>query len=226
MTSAFAGFPAGSVQSTPIPDLVFSAILPAVADPAEALVTLYMFWFLSRQRGYPRYMTAHEIEGESTLLAALGAGGDRDAADPRAALARGIALAVARGTMLELTVDAEAGPVRYLFLNTDKGRQAVAAVRAGELVLDAEGPVREARPPDTRPTVFALYEQNIGLLQPLLVDELEQAARDYPPEWIEDAFREAAGNNARSWRYVQAILQRWAADGRGAGGSRRLRSPR
>jgi DnaD/phage-associated family protein len=66
-----------------------------------------------------------------------------------------------------------------------------------------------------------LYEQNIGLLQPLIADELRQAQRDYPEEWIEEAFRLAAEANARRWSYVRAILERWSTEGKSDGTSRR-----
>ena len=68
-----------------------------------------------------------------------------------------------------------------------------------------------------RPTIFELYEQNIGLLQPVLAEELAAAERDYPEEWIADAFRLAAEQNARSWRYIRAILERWAHEGKDDG---------
>ena len=44
--------------------------------------------------------------------------------------------------------------------------------------------------PDERPPLITLYEQNIGLLMPLLVDELREAEDRYPLHWIEDAIRE------------------------------------
>ncbi len=65
-----------------------------------------------------------------------------------------------------------------------------------------------------RPNIFVLYEQNIGLLSPLLADELKDAADQYPPEWIEAAFREAVQHNKRKWSYIRAILRRWATEGR------------
>ena len=42
-----------------------------------------------------------------------------------------------------------------------------------------------------RPNIFVLYEQNIGLLSPLIAEDLKDAADQYPAEWIEAAFREA-----------------------------------
>ena len=40
-----------------------------------------------------------------------------------------------------------------------------------------------------RPSIFSLYEQNIGLLTPLLAEQLVEAERRYPAGWIEDAAR-------------------------------------
>ena len=73
--------------------------------------------------------------------------------------------------------------------------------------------------PGRRPTIYELYEQNVGLLTPLLVEELREAAETYPAEWIEEAFREAVGYNRRNWRYVRRILENWATQGRGERGA-------
>jgi DnaD/phage-associated family protein len=65
--------------------------------------------------------------------------------------------------------------------------------------------------------IFVLYEQNIGLLTPMIADELRDAEKTYPAEWIEDAMQEAVHLNKRSWRYVRRILERWRVEGRGGG---------
>lgn len=67
-----------------------------------------------------------------------------------------------------------------------------------------------------RPNIFTLYEQNIGLLSPMIAEELKDAADHYPTEWIESAFREAVLLNKRNWRYISAILRRWETEGRQA----------
>jgi len=66
-----------------------------------------------------------------------------------------------------------------------------------------------------RPNIYTLYEQNIGLLLPLVAEELREAEQEYPREWIEAAFREAVQQNKRKWSYIRAILRRWASDGKG-----------
>ena len=66
-----------------------------------------------------------------------------------------------------------------------------------------------------RPNIYTLYEQNIGLLLPLVAEELREAEQEYPREWVEAAFREAVQQNKRKWSYIRAILRRWASDGKG-----------
>jgi DnaD/phage-associated family protein len=68
-----------------------------------------------------------------------------------------------------------------------------------------------------RPNIFVLYEQNIGLLTPIIADDLREAEKLYAADWIADAFREAVAQNKRTWRYVQRVLERWAKEGRGTG---------
>jgi DnaD/phage-associated family protein len=65
-----------------------------------------------------------------------------------------------------------------------------------------------------RPQIFALYESVIGLITAPIRERLLEAEKEYPEQWIEDAFQEAAENNVRKWRYVEVILERWQTDGR------------
>ncbi|MHB1296390.1 MAG: DnaD domain-containing protein [Anaerolineae bacterium] len=207
----FAGFPEGKTSFTPIPDLFFTEVLCANENAAELKLTLYMFWALNRQRGYPRYMMVSELENETLLLSALAADSSEE---PGILLHRALQSAVERGVLLLLTIAAEEGDAGYVFINTPQGRKAIEQVKSGDLILEVRGPVREAHIARERPNIFGLYEQNIGLLQPLLAEELELAARTYPPEWIEDAFKIAVESNARSWRYIRAVLERWTNEGR------------
>jgi len=65
--------------------------------------------------------------------------------------------------------------------------------------------------------IFALYEQNIGMITPMIAEELKEAERIYPPQWIEEAFKEAVTLNKRSWKYIARILERWASEGKDSG---------
>lgn len=65
-----------------------------------------------------------------------------------------------------------------------------------------------------RQDIYTLYEQNIGVLTPIMSERLREAARTYPAEWIELAFREAVNYNRRNWAYISRILDNWATEGR------------
>ncbi len=71
-----------------------------------------------------------------------------------------------------------------------------------------------------RPNIFILYEQNVGVLTPLLADQLRDTEKSYPPEWIDEAFDIAVAANKRSLRYIQAILKRWETEGKNSGETR------
>lgn len=81
---------------------------------------------------------------------------------------------------------------------------------APELVVEE---VKESTTTTTAPNIFALYEQNIGVLTPLIADALKDAETTYPPDWISGAIAEAVASNKRNWKYVLAILARWQVDG-------------
>jgi len=78
----------------------------------------------------------------------------------------------------------------------------------------------DSRQPPTI-NIFAIYEQNIGMLTPMIAEELKEAEKLYPPQWIEEAFKEAVTLNKRSWRYIARILERWASEGKDSGEYRR-----
>ncbi len=201
----FAGFPDGKLEFTPIPDLFFSDLLPLIDHLAELQVTLACLWLIQQKKGAVRYVTLAELAGDERLMCAL-----RQDAD---ALREGLERAVARGTLLQVQARRPGqAQQEWFFLNSEGGRAALAQIEQGE--WPAEESFEPARLSARRPTIFNLYEQNIGLLQPMLAQELLEAERIFPPDWIEDAFRIAAGQNVRRWAYIRGILERWARDGR------------
>ena len=64
-----------------------------------------------------------------------------------------------------------------------------------------------------RKEIFSIYEHEIGILTPMIADSLTDAEKEYPSGWVDDAIREAALSNKRSWKYVEAILKSWKKNG-------------
>jgi DnaD/phage-associated family protein len=214
----FSGFPART-QFTAIPNVFFSNLLPEIDDLAELKLTLYLFWSLYGKKGYPRFVTYRELTGRRSLVRNLGGEGK----PPEEALSEALKRAVKRGVILHIVVDRNGTPEDVYFLNTEAERKLVAKIRNGEFVLagwKAGGEIQETGA-GPLPDIFTLYEENIGLLTPLVAEELQEAEKAYPEAWIREAIKEAADLNKRSWRYIARILERWAAEGRSDGAHRR-----
>jgi DnaD/phage-associated family protein len=64
-----------------------------------------------------------------------------------------------------------------------------------------------------KPNVFRTYETEIGPLTKGIADDLVEDEKEYSPEWVVEALKEASRNNKRSLKYSQAILKRWKKDG-------------
>jgi len=218
--SDFGGFPAGKTRFTPIPDLFFGELIAQIDSLAEMRLVLYMFWAVNRMKGYPRYLTRAELGGESTLLTALAGGGELSSADVAALLDEALDAAVSHRILIKLSMCENDQVTDYYLINTAQGRKAAAEVRSGELTLESSGYVHEAHIRSSKVDIFELYQQNIGLVTPLIIDQLQEAQDTYPTDWIVDAFRIAVESNARSWRYISSILSRWQAHGKDDGSPR------
>ena len=61
--------------------------------------------------------------------------------------------------------------------------------------------------------VFKAYESEIGMLTSFVRDDVLDAIELYPKDWIIEAIKVAAKNNARKWSYVEAVLKSWKVNG-------------
>jgi DnaD/phage-associated family protein len=205
----FDGFPPGELRFTSVPDLFFARLLPDIDSLVELKVSLHFLWRHFREAH--QVIARVELLADETLMRSLSLIDQ----DVEQALTQGLERAVARGTLLYAQVEDESGSQHDLyFLNSERGRRAYDKVEAGEMgVVTVSGLEVATQPP--RPNIFELYEANIGLLSPILADELKDAEINYPQEWIEEAFKIAVENNVRKWSYIRAILERMATVGPG-----------
>ena len=211
--SAFAGFPHRS-NYVPVPAALFSQLLGDVHDLAELQCLLRALFLLHRQRGRLRHLTLSALERDVTLLRAF----QGSTPDPRAVVKEAVNACVDRGTLLRVPVESKGRREEVLLLNTPQNRTAVEQLRRGELELDGLTPAAPAaEPPVPRQDVFTLYEENIGVITPLIAEELKDAEKTYPHAWIQEAMREAVAQNIRKWKYVEAILEGRRREGRGHG---------
>ena len=201
--TGFNGFNTPTEKNTPVPAAFFSEILPLIDDADELKLILWAFKLLNSQQGDLRYLKTEDFNDAEGFLEGLGKTKKEQAQRLDALLASALRRSV--------FISARAGEDRLFFVNTPRGRAALEALERG--AWQPENAPREAIAVE-RPNIFALYEQNVGALTPILADELRDAEQQYPEEWIRDAIKIALTNNARSWNYIEAILRSWKEKGR------------
>ncbi len=206
-SGAFSGF-TGKTLYTPVPNPVFGPILEQIQDLAELKVTLRGLWLFHRKKGALRAVTLDEFLADRSLIKGLKSEGKESSEE---AIRHGLRLAVTHKTFLTHELE---GTGTIFLLNTEADRRALTRLKAGETVGEIEKEPEATTPELERRNIFALYEDSIGSLSPLLAEELKEAEERYPEPWVREAFGIAVAENKRSWRYVSGILRRWTAEGR------------
>lgn len=212
--SGFEGFRANS-QKTAIPNVFFTQLMPQIKDAAELRIVLHVFWAVQQKKGSPRFVTFRELLGDKTLAPSLG----ENLPERVEALESGLRGAVERGVLISTRVEAESLVHELYMLNTLENTRAMERMSSGGVSVPAV-PI-EVSGDDAKPNIFSLYENNIGLLTPLISEEIEAALRQFSEEWIREAVQEAVRYEARSWRYIEAILRKWKTEGKTGGTARR-----
>ena len=206
----FKGFPV-KMTFTPVPNLVFSSLLPQITDIVELKVLLHIFEIIYPKKGSLKFTSYNEMLGHAGLINDLkGQAGE--------VLTKALAVLVGKGVLLTLSTEMAGVADQIYFFNNEANRLSVERILSGEMTLPglkAEKPMPAvaAAPAD----IFTLYEQNIGMLTPLIADELREAGKQYPEDWIRDAIKEAVSLNKRNWRYIARILEHWSTEGRDDG---------
>jgi len=189
---------------------LLEALLRRATDVPEIKVVLQTAR-LAAASGSPRVLLKRLLEPDSADLV-IG----RSSPEPaEARLVAALERAVADGFLRRVAVRVGEQQQDCVFLATPENDRLLAALRDG--AGDAEAALDLPSGEEIivhRPNAFSLYEQHIGPLTPLIAEHLRAAERAYPRDWLEEAILQAAEYNARTWRYVDAILQRWEAEGR------------
>ena len=175
-----------------MPDQFFTELLPLIDDLVELKVTLACLRLFDQKPGLVQWTTVAELAADPTLV------------DVKADIQAGLAKAIERGSLLSAT---DRSGQAYFFANTEVGRTAAAAIERGEKIESIPALA-------DRPNIYVLYEQAVGSLTPIIAEQLRDAEQEFPPEWIEAAFVEAARQNIRSWAYIAKILNNRARKGK------------
>jgi len=195
---------------TPLPNSFFTEVMPKIRDIAELKVVLYVSYLIQRKQGRPfdsRHSDPERSEGEESR----GARGRPYFVTYKelSAVSRQLSAELDEGALRQaLNSAVDHGALLHSILNINGEGEDIYFLKADSSQLSAVN-------------VFALYEQNIGIITPMIAEELKEAERLYPVQWIDEAFREAVMMNKRSWKYIARILERWASEGKDSGEHRR-----
>jgi DNA replication protein len=207
----FDGFPARIKKFTPIPNLVFSSLLPQITDITELKVLFYIFELIYPKKGSLRFVSLNE------LLSQLRTVNDPKEADQES-LYKAMEGLVKKHAILHVVLKNGENQDDLYFINDEANQLAVEKIKNREIIvpgLKSEVVVPEETGDSS--DIFTLYEQNIGMLTPLLADELKEAKKQYSEIWIKNAIKEAVAQNKRSWRYISRILEHWSIEGKDDG---------
>ena len=181
---------------------LISTIVSHVWDPVEIKTLLSVALLGGETEALP---VRSVLQYEPLVKGVRGDGSDRD---PAERIHEALMAAVARGILIALRDEFDG----MWIVSASAGNQL--DVYSGTLTpADALPALSKPLRPD-RPDIFGLYEQNIGMVTPIMADRLTEALNMYPEDWIRDAIGESVTYNKRNWRYIQRILENWTAEGR------------
>ncbi|HAS05235.1 MAG TPA: DNA replication protein DnaD [Dehalococcoidia bacterium] len=211
MTS-FNGFPS-RMSYTAVPNIFINNVLPQIDDIGELKVTLYIMETLYNKKGYPRYVSFSELAANTSLMSNY-----KQTEEPLNELTAALKLAMEHKIILGLST--EDGDI--YFLNTEADRQSASKIKTGELKITGINNVIDDTVSEEKPiNIFSLYEENVGMLTPMIAEGLKDALELYPETWIADAIQESVKQNIRKLSYITAVLERWGKEGRSDGTYRR-----
>ena len=205
-------FPSGT-SFTPIPNPLLGPLLTSIEDINELKCILRCLWHIHKKKGPARIVSLTELTNDPVLSSLLTPNEIQSAME--AATRKGI---FAKGLL-----SSTRQPEPLFALNSAKDRQSLEKTLSKEesfepiigndSLLDTPGLPQK--------NIFFLYETNIGMISPLIAEDLMEAEKQYPWQWIQEAFKISVGLNKRNWRYISSILDRWSKEGKNGGKPRR-----
>ena len=197
------GFPLrDDYAATRVPNAVLGRVLANIDDADVIKLVLRAVWLLERQRGFPRFISEEQLRTDRVLV---GLFGDRESFD------LALKCAVRFGVLARVSVNG----VERLMLNTESARRASLERSEFQEVGDSDdengwdAPAVASLPANA----FRAYEENIGVLSPMIRESILAALEDFSDDEITHAIKIAVGNESRSWSFVAGVLRRWLKEG-------------
>ncbi len=185
-----------------IPHIYFRKVLAEINNVTDIKIVLYIFWFLGHQEGNSKFITLSDFLNDSDFLAGI----DLDSGEFEERIRKSLQSLVTGGILICYNPESDNYNNAVYFLTSPKNQAIVKSLKDGRISIQELVRVTVKLAVD-KPTIYKLYEENIGPLTPLLADALRDAEQNYPYDRIVKAFQIAVERNVRNWRYIDAILK-------------------
>jgi len=207
--NSFKGFIEYKERTTAIPQEFFSEILPQISDLYELKTLLYLFWYFENNEYQYPIITLNALRKDPLFLSGLG----KNESDQYNNLQSCINRLKEDKLLLYLQIEYHQTYHDIYILNTPQGREILELINIGAISIEPEDDfqLKLSKP---QPNVFKIFEENIGVITPIIADSLKEIQERYPYEWIEEAIKEAVKNNVRKLRYIEVILKNWKDEGK------------
>jgi DnaD/phage-associated family protein len=200
-----------------LPDSFFTQVVPKIQDLAELKIVLYVSYLILRKPDHP-FAFCHSERSEESSPAQGKLREESHAAQGRPQF---VTYKELKAESCRLSAELDEETLRQALNSVvEHGTLLHSTLNIDGVLEDVYSLTADIRQPPTG-NIFALYEQNIGMITPMIAEELKEADKLYLPQWIEEAFKEAVTLNKRSWKYIARILERWASEGKDSGEHRR-----
>lgn len=206
----FEGFPEGLTSLIRIPELFFSDVVPNINNIDDLRLLLYIFWRIEKTEEPVHYLRKDSVINDPFFYSIYSY---LDPLDVPSIVDGAVERLVDFGVILISSIINNDTHLDFLFINSPKGRSAVEAINSGKWIPGTETNHSTEWLIDYT-SIFKLFEENIGIITPLIADALSDAESSYPLTWIQEAIQIAAERNKRNWKYIDGILRRWEKDGR------------
>ena len=192
----------------PVPAQLFTEILPRLHNESQLRATLYTWYAIMSKGSGQRYVYLSQLLTDPVLLSWFTHLGGKNG------IQRGLDQSCREGIFLQLQIGEDD---KILAPNDESGARLITDMKSESVAHHNQS--RDSSPETNYErtvvsNVVEKYENEIGMLTPVIADMIAIAEQMYPTTWILEALDIAAQSNARSWKYVTAILARWKNEGK------------
>ena len=198
-----------NIKYTPTPNIIFGELLEKIDNINDLKFILRIVWMLNQVKRAPKYITINEMLSDKILYSLICNKSDTEIQTDTISMIR---KPTYQSILMSHEINENGSINTVVALNTPQNNKMLSntnEIDKSNSLMQTPGYTEEQST-----NIFELYENNIGILNPIIADELRIAETTYPYNWINSAFKESVLRNKRSWKYIKTILENWHREGK------------